>query len=100
MDLFDGIIVCCSEYAPERSKILKPLSFALFAIMNAKVHEFFPINPNDRTILILIFHEFLSERFHYRLDDLQKWMHTLIRLRERLNLVDVVEKLLSRAMDV
>ena len=93
--LFDGIVMHLEEYHPRKNTILNPLSFCLFAIMNARVHEFFPMSPTDRTILVVLVHEFLTEKYNYSVEDLQGWMHELMRLRSRVRIVDVVDGLMG-----
>ena len=76
------------EFELERGNITSPLTFSLFTLMNARTSEFFPLNPDDRSHIILLFQDFLGQIFGFNSEDLHRWMVDLIRLRRHLRIVE------------
>ena len=72
--VLDAIFLYCTEYKIEKAKVMKPVTFSLFAVLNNITHEFFPLKYKDKTPLIILFQSFLSDSFGYKRDQIHIWM--------------------------
>lgn len=79
--IFDMVAISlCHKTEYECQKMVENINLqALFMFINYQGQQFFPLKPTQKTHSVMIYENFMKDRFGYKLNDFNEWLAELIK---------------------